>query len=68
MIKTKQSNGFVVIAWQWWMEEISYPSTETSTEAIFQVMPQAILRDEEIKGLKTEDQRMAEIVKKKRRK
>ena len=45
--------------------ETSQPSIETSTEANVHDMSQVILRDEEIKGLKIENQRMAEIVKKK---
>ena len=46
-------------------EETSYPSIETSIEAIVQAIAQVSLRDEEIKSLKTENQRMDEIVKKK---
>ena len=45
--------------------EAGQPSTETSTKAIVQAMSQVSWRDEEIKGLKTENQRLVDMIKKK---
>ena len=43
--------------------EIGQPSTQTSTKEIVEAMSQVSLRDEEIKGLKIENQRLDKIIK-----
>ena len=47
------------------LKETGHPSIEENTEAIVQAMSQFNMRDEEIKNIKIENQKLDEIIKKK---